>query len=105
MIVTLTANPSADRAVLLPGPLVPGEVQRADSSREDAGGKGDRDRRSGRDHFFARHQARGGFIHLDRRKGTGYADDFAHQFLFADQHSFQHGKGSGVFHFYDRAID
>ena len=72
---------------------------------QDAGGKGDRDRRSGRDHFFARHQARGGFIHLDRRKGTGYADDFAHQFLFADQHSFQHGKGSGVFHFYDRAID
>lgn len=40
MIVTLTANPSADRAVHLPGPLVPGEVQRAESSREDAGGKG-----------------------------------------------------------------
>lgn len=40
MIVTLTANPSADRAVHLPGPLVPGEVQRAASSREDAGGKG-----------------------------------------------------------------
>lgn len=40
MIVTVTANPSADRAVELPGPLVPGEVQRAASSREDAGGKG-----------------------------------------------------------------
>ncbi|MCC4249320.1 MULTISPECIES: 1-phosphofructokinase family hexose kinase [Microbacterium] len=40
MIVTLTANPSADRAVQLIGPLVPGEVQRAESSREDAGGKG-----------------------------------------------------------------
>jgi 1-phosphofructokinase len=40
MIVTLTANPSADRAVVLPAELVPGEVQRAVSSREDAGGKG-----------------------------------------------------------------
>ena len=40
MIVTLTANPSIDRAVQLTGPLVPGEVQRAASSREDAGGKG-----------------------------------------------------------------
>lgn len=40
MIVTLTANPSADRAVQLTGALVPGEVQRAESSREDAGGKG-----------------------------------------------------------------
>lgn len=40
MIVTLTANPSADRAVHLTEPLVPGEVQRAASSREDAGGKG-----------------------------------------------------------------
>lgn len=40
MIVTVTANPSTDRAVALPGPLVPGEVQRAESSREDAGGKG-----------------------------------------------------------------
>jgi 1-phosphofructokinase len=40
MIVTLTANPSADRAVQLTGPLLPGEVQRAESSREDAGGKG-----------------------------------------------------------------
>lgn len=40
MIVTLTANPSLDRAVLLDGPLAVGEVQRARSSREDAGGKG-----------------------------------------------------------------
>jgi 1-phosphofructokinase len=40
MIVTLTANPSADRAVVLPDALVVGEVQRAVSSREDAGGKG-----------------------------------------------------------------
>lgn len=40
MIVTLTANPSADRAVQLAAPLVPGDVQRAESSREDAGGKG-----------------------------------------------------------------
>lgn len=40
MIVTLTANPSIDRAVALSAPLVPGEVQRAASSREDAGGKG-----------------------------------------------------------------
>lgn len=40
MIVTLTANPSADRAVVLPAALIPGEVQRALSSREDAGGKG-----------------------------------------------------------------
>jgi len=40
MIVTLTANPSADRAVVLSDELVPGEVQRALSSREDAGGKG-----------------------------------------------------------------
>ncbi|AAT88603.1 1-phosphofructokinase [Leifsonia xyli subsp. xyli] len=40
MIVTLTANPSLDRAVALAGPLRPGEVQFAASSREDAGGKG-----------------------------------------------------------------
>ncbi len=40
MIVTLTANPSADRAVVLSSELAPGEVQRAVSSREDAGGKG-----------------------------------------------------------------
>ena len=40
MIVTVTANPSADRAIELTEPLVPGEVQRAASSREDAGGKG-----------------------------------------------------------------
>lgn len=40
MIVTLTANPSADRAVVLSDALAPGEVQRALSSREDAGGKG-----------------------------------------------------------------
>ncbi|MDQ1121906.1 1-phosphofructokinase family hexose kinase [Microbacterium trichothecenolyticum] len=40
MIVTLTANPSADRAVVLSSALAPGEVQRALSSREDAGGKG-----------------------------------------------------------------
>ncbi|PTT20187.1 1-phosphofructokinase, partial [Microbacterium sp. HMWF026] len=40
MIVTLTANPSADRAVVLPDALVVGEVQRAVSAREDAGGKG-----------------------------------------------------------------
>lgn len=40
MIVTLTANPSIDRAVSLAAPLAVGEVQRALSSREDAGGKG-----------------------------------------------------------------
>ncbi|MFT4212377.1 MAG: 1-phosphofructokinase family hexose kinase [Microbacterium sp.] len=40
MIVTLTANPSLDRAVTLAAPLRPGEVQTAVSSREDAGGKG-----------------------------------------------------------------
>ncbi|MFT4306268.1 MAG: 1-phosphofructokinase [Microbacterium sp.] len=40
MIVTLTANPSLDRAVTLAAPLRPGEVQTALSSREDAGGKG-----------------------------------------------------------------
>jgi 1-phosphofructokinase len=40
MIVTLTANPSLDRTILLEGPLRPGEVQSAASAREDAGGKG-----------------------------------------------------------------
>lgn len=40
MIVTLTANPSLDRAVTLSASLRPGEVQSAASSREDAGGKG-----------------------------------------------------------------
>ncbi|QKJ19236.1 1-phosphofructokinase family hexose kinase [Microbacterium hominis] len=40
MIVTLTANPSLDRAIALAAPLQPGEVQSALSSREDAGGKG-----------------------------------------------------------------
>lgn len=40
MIVTLTANPSLDRAVALLEPLRPGEVQTAGSVREDAGGKG-----------------------------------------------------------------
>ena len=40
MIVTLTANPSLDRTITLDAPLRPGEVQRATSAREDAGGKG-----------------------------------------------------------------
>ncbi|MEC5191259.1 MULTISPECIES: 1-phosphofructokinase family hexose kinase [unclassified Arthrobacter] len=40
MIVTLTANPSLDRTVALPGALVRGEVQRAISVRQEAGGKG-----------------------------------------------------------------
>jgi len=40
MIVTLTANPSLDRTVMLPAPLRAGEVQSAQSAREDAGGKG-----------------------------------------------------------------
>lgn len=40
MIVTVTANPSLDRAVTLGAALHPGEVQAAVSSREDAGGKG-----------------------------------------------------------------
>lgn len=40
MIVTLTANPSLDRTIVLAEPLRPGEVQAAVSSREDAGGKG-----------------------------------------------------------------
>lgn len=40
MIVTLTANPSLDRTMTVPAPLIPGEVQAATSAREDAGGKG-----------------------------------------------------------------
>lgn len=40
MIVTVTANPSLDRTVALGEPLAVGEVQRASSGREDAGGKG-----------------------------------------------------------------
>ncbi|MHC2999068.1 1-phosphofructokinase [Microbacterium sp. HJ5] len=40
MIVTLTANPSLDRTIVLDRPLRPGDVQSASSSREDAGGKG-----------------------------------------------------------------
>lgn len=40
MIVTLTANPSLDRAITLSAPLQPGEVQSATAAREDAGGKG-----------------------------------------------------------------
>ena len=40
MIVTLTANPSHDRTVALPGPLERGAVQRADSVTSQAGGKG-----------------------------------------------------------------
>lgn len=40
MIVTLTANPSLDRAIALDGALRPGEVQSARSARDDAGGKG-----------------------------------------------------------------
>ncbi|MET2012415.1 1-phosphofructokinase [Microbacterium chocolatum] len=40
MIVTLTANPSLDRTVMLDAPLQPGEVQAARAGREDAGGKG-----------------------------------------------------------------
>jgi 1-phosphofructokinase len=40
MIVTLTANPSLDRTVALPSPLLRGEVQRAVSVRQESGGKG-----------------------------------------------------------------
>ena len=40
MIVTLTANPSLDRSVALPGPLQRGKVQRALSVTTEAGGKG-----------------------------------------------------------------
>jgi 1-phosphofructokinase len=40
MIVTLTANPSLDRTVALPGALQRGRVQRATSVHSDPGGKG-----------------------------------------------------------------
>lgn len=40
MIVTLTANPSTDRTVVLAGPLERGAVQRAESVISQAGGKG-----------------------------------------------------------------
>jgi 1-phosphofructokinase len=40
MIVTLTANPSHDRTVMLSGPLERGAVQRAESVTSQAGGKG-----------------------------------------------------------------
>lgn len=40
MIVTLTANPSIDRTVALPGPLRPGAVHRALAVTSDPGGKG-----------------------------------------------------------------
>lgn len=40
MIVTLTANPSVDRTVLLGGPLLRGQVQRGATVANDAGGKG-----------------------------------------------------------------
>lgn len=40
MIVTVTANPSLDRAVTLAAPLRHGEVQPGTAAREDAGGKG-----------------------------------------------------------------
>jgi 1-phosphofructokinase len=39
-IVTLTANPSIDRTVALPGPLERGGVQRVDQMTSQAGGKG-----------------------------------------------------------------
>lgn len=40
MIVTLTANPSVDRTMTLPGSLEPGEVHRAATVLDQAGGKG-----------------------------------------------------------------
>ncbi|WP_051442244.1 1-phosphofructokinase family hexose kinase [Arthrobacter sp. H14] len=40
MIVTLTANPSLDRTIELPGPLARGDVQRATAANQDPGGKG-----------------------------------------------------------------
>ncbi|MBC7442615.1 MAG: 1-phosphofructokinase family hexose kinase [Ramlibacter sp.] len=40
MIITLTPNPSLDRTIELSGPLARGEVQRAESSHEEPGGKG-----------------------------------------------------------------
>jgi 1-phosphofructokinase len=39
-IVTLTANPSFDRTVALPGPLERGAVVRVDAMTSQAGGKG-----------------------------------------------------------------
>jgi 1-phosphofructokinase len=40
VIITLTPNPSLDRTIELRAPLARGEVQRADSSHEEPGGKG-----------------------------------------------------------------
>ena len=40
MIVTVTANPSVDRTIELPGPLERGEVLRAETARSQPGGKG-----------------------------------------------------------------
>ena len=40
MIVTLTPNPSLDRTVTLPGPLLRGAVNRLDSVTVEPGGKG-----------------------------------------------------------------
>lgn len=40
MIVTLTPNPSVDRAVMLAGPLLRGQVQRVASEVNQGGGKG-----------------------------------------------------------------
>ncbi|MCI2265665.1 1-phosphofructokinase family hexose kinase [Sediminivirga luteola] len=40
MIVTVTPNPSLDRTIELPGPLIPGELQRAAGQSVESGGKG-----------------------------------------------------------------
>ena len=40
MIITLTANPSLDRAVTLTSELVPGEVHRIANDQTQPGGKG-----------------------------------------------------------------
>ncbi len=40
MIITVTLNPSVDRTVELAGPLQRGQVQRAERTRQDPGGKG-----------------------------------------------------------------
>lgn len=40
MIVTVTLNPSVDRTVELAAPLQRGQVQRAERTRQDPGGKG-----------------------------------------------------------------
>lgn len=40
MIITVTPNPSLDKTVELPGPLTPGEVQRAVGQSSEPGGKG-----------------------------------------------------------------